>query len=38
MDLNTCATKGNLIIIKNSLALSKQGYELMDEKKKYFDP
>ncbi|QNM04433.1 V-type ATP synthase subunit D [Qiania dongpingensis] len=33
MDLNTCATKGNLIIIKNSLALSKQGYELMDKKR-----
>lgn len=33
MDPNTFPTKGNLIIAKNSLALSKQGYELMDKKR-----
>lgn len=33
MDLNTFPTKGNLILAKNSLALSKQGYELMDKKR-----
>lgn len=26
-------TKGNLIMVKNSLALAKQGYELMDKKR-----
>ncbi len=33
MDPNTFPTKGNLIRAKNSLALSKQGYELMDKKR-----
>ncbi len=33
MNLNTFPTKGNLIIIKNSLRLAKQGYELMDKKR-----
>lgn len=33
MDLNTFPTKGNLILAKNSLALSRQGYELMDKKR-----
>lgn len=33
MDPNTFPTKGNLILAKNSLALSKQGYELMDKKR-----
>ena len=33
MDPNTFPTKGNLILAKNSLALSKQGYDLMDKKK-----
>lgn len=33
MDPNTFPTKGNLIIAKNSLALSKQGYDLMDKKR-----
>lgn len=27
MDPNTFPTKGNLILAKNSLALSRQGYE-----------
>ena len=33
MDPNTCPTKGNLILAKNSLALSKQGFDLMDKKR-----
>ena len=33
MDPNTFPTKGNLIRAKNSLALSRQGYELMDKKR-----
>lgn len=33
MDPNTFPTKGNLILAKNALALSKQGYELMDKKR-----
>lgn len=33
MDPNTFPTKGNLILAKNSLALSIQGYELMDKKR-----
>lgn len=33
MNLNTFPTKGNLILAKNSLILSKQGYELMDKKR-----
>lgn len=33
MDPNTFPTKGNLIRAKNSLALSNQGYELMDKKR-----
>lgn len=33
MDPNTFPTKGNLIRAKNSLALSKQGYDLMDKKR-----
>lgn len=33
MDPNTFTTKGNLILAKNSLALAKQGYELMDKKR-----
>ncbi len=33
MDPNTFPTKGNLIIAKNSLSLSKQGYDLMDKKR-----
>lgn len=33
MDPNTFPTKGNLILAKNSLTLSKQGYELMDKKR-----
>jgi V/A-type H+-transporting ATPase subunit D len=33
MDPNTFPTKGNLIVAKNSLALSKQGYDLMDKKR-----
>ena len=32
MDPNTFPTKGNLILAKNSLKLSRQGYELMDKK------
>ena len=30
---NIFPTKGNLIIVKNSLELAKQGYELMDKKR-----
>ena len=33
MNPNTFPTKGNLIIARNSLALAKQGYELMDKKR-----
>lgn len=33
MDLNTFPTKGNLMQAKNSLALAKQGYDLMDKKR-----
>lgn len=33
MDPNTFPTKGNLIHAKNSLALSRQGFELMDKKR-----
>lgn len=33
MNPNSFPTKGNLILAKNSLALAKQGYELMDKKR-----
>lgn len=33
MDTRSFPTKGNLILAKNSLALAKQGYELMDKKR-----
>jgi len=33
MNPNIFPTKGNLILAKNSLALAKQGYELMDKKR-----
>lgn len=33
MNPNTFPTKGNLILAKNSLKLSKQGFELMDKKR-----
>ncbi|MDO4293889.1 MAG: V-type ATP synthase subunit D [Eubacteriales bacterium] len=33
MNTNAFPTKGNLMIAKNSLALAKQGYELMDKKR-----
>lgn len=33
MDPRSFPTKGNLILGKNSLALAKQGYELMDKKR-----
>lgn len=33
MDLKAVPTKGNLIAAKNSLALAKQGFELMDKKR-----
>ena len=33
MDPNTFPTKGNLILAKNSLALSRQGFELMEKKR-----
>jgi len=33
MDQTTFPTKGNLILAKNTLALSRQGYELMDKKR-----
>ena len=33
MDLNAFPTKGNLILAKNSLALSRQGFDLMDRKR-----
>ena len=33
MNLNTVPTKGNLMTAKSSLALARQGYELMDKKR-----
>ena len=33
MDMTLFPTKGNLIIAKNSLALSRQGYDLLDKKR-----
>lgn len=33
MDTRAFPTKGNLMLAKNSLALAKQGYELMDKKR-----
>ena len=33
MNTNAFPTKGNLILAKNSLALARQGYELMDKKR-----
>ncbi len=33
MELNLFPTKGNLILAKNTLRLSKQGYELLDKKR-----
>ena len=33
MDPSTFPTKGNLMLAKNSLALAKQGYDLMDKKR-----
>jgi len=33
MNPNTFPTKGNLILSKNSLALSRQGFDLMDKKR-----
>lgn len=33
MNTNSFPTKGNLILAKNSLTLSKQGYSLMDKKR-----
>ena len=33
MDTRSFPTKGNLILAKNSLALARQGYELMDKKR-----
>ena len=33
MNPNTFPTKGNLMLAKNSLALAKKGYELMDKKR-----
>ena len=33
MDPNTFPTKGNLILAKNSLVLSRQGFDLMDKKR-----
>ena len=33
MDPRTFPTKGNLMLAKNSLALAKQGYDLMDKKR-----
>ena len=33
MDPRTFPTKGNLMLAKNSLALAKQGYDLMDNKR-----
>lgn len=33
MDPRTFPTKGNLMLAKNSLALARQGYDLMDRKR-----
>jgi len=33
MNMNVFPTKGNLIATKNSLALARQGYGLMDKKR-----
>lgn len=33
MDMTLFPTKGNLIVAKNTLALSRQGYELLDKKR-----
>lgn len=33
MDMNAFPTKGNLILVTNSLRLAEQGYELMDKKR-----
>lgn len=33
MNLNTVPTKGNLMAAKSSLALARQGFELMDKKR-----
>lgn len=33
MDMTMFPTKGNLIVAKNSLALSRQGYDLLDKKR-----
>ena len=33
MNINMFPTKGNLIAAKNSLALARQGYDLMDKKR-----
>ena len=33
MDASLFPTKGNLMLAKNTLALSKQGYELLDKKR-----
>ena len=35
MNINMFPTKGNLIAAKNSLALARQGYDLMDKKEKH---
>ena len=32
MDITLFPTKGNLMLAQNTLALSKQGYELLDKK------
>ena len=34
MKLNIAATKTNLLIVKRSLELTREGYELLDEKRK----
>jgi len=33
MDINSVATKSNLLVAKHTLRLAKQGYELMDKKR-----
>lgn len=33
MNINTVPTKGNLMLAKNSLALARQGFDLMDKKR-----
>ena len=38
MDPRTFPTKGNLMLAKNSLALAKQGYDLMDRKTEHPHP